>query len=50
MKKELTIEKMKNKLPVRFDLAGGPCKMDCVLFSVDPKTGLTQGVERLEII
>ena len=50
VKKELTIEKMKNKLPVRFDLAGGPCKMDCVLFSVDPKTGLTQGVERLEII
>lgn len=49
VKPELAIEKMKNKLPVRFELASGESKMDCVLFSIDEKTGKTVHVERIQI-
>lgn len=49
VKKELVIEKMRSRMPVRFDLAAGPCRMDCILFSVDEKTGKTISVERFQI-
>ncbi|MCI9272862.1 MAG: TIGR00282 family metallophosphoesterase [Clostridiales bacterium] len=49
VKPELAIEKMKTKMPVRFDLASGESKMDCVLFDIDDKTGKTHCVERLQI-
>ena len=38
-----------NKMPVRFELASGESKMDCVLFSVDEKNGKTFHVERIQI-
>lgn len=44
---ELSIEKMKTKLPVRFAVADGPCAMDGVLFTLDDKTGLTTAVSRI---
>ena len=47
VKPELVIKKLKTKLPVRFDYEGGACKMDCILFDADEKTGLCRGVERL---
>ncbi len=46
---ELVIKRHVAKLPVRFELAKGPCRMDCVLFAADEKTGLCTGVERLSI-
>lgn len=49
VKPELVIQKLKTKLPVRFDLADGECKMDCVLFDIDEKTGNTIDIERIEI-
>ena len=49
VKPEIIIEKLKNKLPQRFDWAEGECKLDCVLFTVDEKTGYTTEVERMEI-
>ncbi|MCI9575724.1 MAG: TIGR00282 family metallophosphoesterase [Clostridiales bacterium] len=49
VKPELVIQKMRSKMPVRFDLAGGDCHMDCVLFIIDDKTGKTTAVERLKI-
>ena len=49
VKAELVIKKQMSKLPVRFDFADGDCKMDCVLFDIDEKTGLTRTVERLSI-
>lgn len=45
----LAIEKMKGKLPVRFAVAEGPCRMNAVLLSVDPATGKTQSIERVNI-
>lgn len=49
VKPELVIQKMRSKMPVRFDLAGGSCRMDCVLFSIHEKSGKTTSVERLQI-
>lgn len=49
VKPELAISKQREKLPVRFDLADGDCKLDCILFEIDEKTGKTLNVERMEI-
>lgn len=49
VKPELAIEKMKGKLPVRFAVAEGECRMDAVLLTVDPASGKTTAIERLQI-
>lgn len=49
VKSELVIQKMKTKMPVRFDLADGNCQMDCVLLDIDEKTGKTNSIERIQI-
>ena len=46
---ELSIEKMRSKLPVRFALADDPCAMDAVLFTLDDKTGHTVAVKRIRL-
>ena len=46
---EISIEKMRTKLPVRFLVAEGPCAMDAVLFTVDDQTGRTTAVQRIRI-
>ncbi len=50
VKKELSIRRMKDKLPTRFQNADGPCKMECVIFEIDDSTGKTNSVERLRIL
>lgn len=48
VKPQLVIEKLRTKMPVRFDLVSeGPCHMDCCLFQIDEKTGKTLSVERV---
>ena len=49
VKPELIIQKMKGKLPVRFENGEGDCRMDCVLFTIDEKTGKTTAIERMQI-
>ena len=46
---ENAIAKMKDKLPVRFTVAGGPCMMNAVLLTVDPASGKTTAIQRLDI-
>ncbi len=46
---ELSIEKMRSKLPVRFMVADGPCAMDAVLFTLDDRTGRCVAVERIRV-
>ncbi len=46
---ELAIKKFRDKLPVRFEIASGECKMDCILFEADDRTGRTISVKRMEI-
>lgn len=50
VKPEISIQKFVTKMPTRFDLAKGPCRIDCVLFSADEKTGLCLEAERLSIV
>ena len=50
VKPEISIEKFKSRLPVRFELKNGPCKMECVIFDIDDKTGKTISAERLRIL
>ncbi len=46
---ELAIRKMRQKLPVRFAAADGPCAMDGVLFTLDEQTGRTVAVRRIRV-
>lgn len=49
VKSEIIIEKMKTKLPARFDLASGDCKMECVIFDIDDSSGKCINAEALRI-
>lgn len=49
VKPEIIINRYLTKMPARFDLAKGPCRMDCAIFTADEATGLCTGVERLSI-
>jgi hypothetical protein len=49
VKTEIIIEKFKTKLPQRFDLASGDCKMECIIFDIDDKTGSCTDCEALRI-
>ena len=49
VKPEIIVKKLREKLPVRFENAPPPCRMDCVLFSVDEKTGVCAEVERFSV-
>ncbi len=46
---ELAVAKMRDKLPVRFAVAEGDCMMNGVLLTVDPKTGKTTQIQRLDV-
>lgn len=46
---ELSIQKMRTKLPVRFAVAEGACHMDGVLFTLDDKTGKCVNVKRIRV-
>lgn len=50
VKPEIIIKKFVEKLPQRFELATGPCKMNCILIEVDEKSGKTLNIEALEIL
>lgn len=49
VKSEIIISKLKTKLPARFDLADGDCKMECVVFDIDDKTGKCVSAESFRI-
>ena len=46
---ELAIAKMRDKLPVRFATAPGPCMLNAVLFVLDDATGRTVEVQTLDL-
>lgn len=49
VKPEISIRRFTTRMPTRFELAKGPCHMDCVLFTADERTGLCAAVERLSV-
>lgn len=50
VKPEISIQKFKTRMPVRFELKSGPCKMECAMFELDDKTGKTISSEIMRII
>lgn len=50
VKPEIVIEKFKTRMPVRFDLSTDDCKLECVVFEIDEKSGKTLSCERLRIV
>lgn len=49
VKTDVIINKFKTKLPARFDLASGDCRLEAVLFDVDDSTGKCKSAESLRV-
>ncbi len=49
VKSEIIVEKLKTKLPARYELAKGECKLEGVLFDIDEKSGLCNQSIRVSI-
>lgn len=49
VKPEIIINRYVTKMPARFDLAKGPCRLDGVIFTADESTGLCVDVERISV-
>lgn len=50
VKPELAIQKFKEKLPVRFELGTGRCRLNAIKFTIDEKTGKTISLKRIEVL
>lgn len=48
VKAEIIIEKLRTKMPVRFDISEGPTEVDAVLFSVDTSSGKVTEAVRMK--
>ena len=46
---ELSIAKFRGDLPARYQWAGGPTKLEAVLFTIDTDSGLCKKAERMDI-
>ena len=49
VKTEIIINKFKTKLPARFDLADGECRLEGALFDIDDNTGKCKTAESLRV-
>ena len=49
VKTDIIINKFKSKLPARFDLETGDCKLECVLFDVDDSSGKCKSAESMRV-
>ena len=50
IKPNVIIERLKTKLPVKFETAGGRCKMECVIFRINEQNKKTEAIKRLTVI
>lgn len=50
VKREISIKKMKDKLPLRFENAEGVCRMECIVFDIDEHSGKTVFMQRLRVM
>lgn len=49
VKTDIIINKFKTKLPARFDLADGACKLEAVLFDIDENSGKCKSAESIRL-
>ena len=47
---EIAVKKFREKLPVKFETASGKCKLDCIKFTINDKTGKTVDIKRIELV
>lgn len=47
---DIAVRKFRDKLPVKFETADGKCRLDCIKFTIDDKSGKTIAVKRMEIL
>ena len=47
VKPKCIIDRLKNKLPIKFETATGKCKMECILFTINEQTKKTEAINRL---
>ena len=47
--KNIIIQKMKDKLPIKFHNAVGSCKLNGCIFEIDKSTGFTTAIQRIQI-
>ena len=50
IKPHIAVKKFREKLPVKFETADGKCKLDCIMFTVNERSGKTVAVKRMEIL
>ena len=50
IKPEIAVKKFREKLPVKFETAEGKCKLNCIKFTIDDRSGKTIDVKRMEIV
>ena len=49
IRSDIIIEKLKTKLPVRFEVAQNPYKLNAVIFDIDNSSGKCVGIERISV-
>jgi calcineurin-like phosphoesterase len=49
VRKELIIQKFLTQVPVRFETAKGATMMSCVVMNIDPTTGKSTDLQRLQL-
>lgn len=49
VKTELSLRKIREDATVKFELADGPCRIDCVIFTINKATGKALTVKRLSV-
>ena len=49
VKTELSLRKIREDATVKFELADGPCRIDCVIFTINKATGKALAVKRLSV-
>ena len=50
VKKELSIMRIKDGTPVKFELAEGDCRLDACIFEIDRKSGKVLNVKRINVV
>ena len=49
VKTEIIIDKLKSKMPRRFDLADGECRLEAVIFDIDERSGHCKSAESIRV-
>lgn len=49
MKPQQAVRRFRTNLPTRFESDPGPCRLSGVVLDIDPATGRTQAIQRVNV-